>query len=682
MFGLESRKETVMKSFTRAVCLIAMAWRMCAGPPAVLDRQLFFGDPEISGARLSPDGQQLAFLKPFRGVRNIWIKKTNEDFATAKPLTAESVRPIGNFLWTHDGKWVIFVQDNMGDENYQVYAVRPTGPPLPPFGIPSRRVLTDLAGVHVALYVVSRSDPDVVYIGINDRDRSWHDLYRLRISTGQRTLIRKNLERVQNWIFDNKDRLRLAIRSAEDGRNEVLRVDGARLTEAYSCDLLEVCEPLHFEKGDQRVYLETNKGPEDLSRLVLIDVRTRRETLVEVDPEHRVDFGWAMFSEVTNELLSTNYRDDRLRVYWKDSTYRSDYEWLVGKLPGMEIGFISHTDDDQMWLISARNDIEPGEIFLFQRHPRRLTFQYRLRERLARVALSQMSCIRYASSDGMTIPAYLTLPSGVAPKNLPLIVVPHGGPWGRDIWGYYSYAQFWANRGYVVLSPNFRGSTGYGKRFLDAGNREWGDKMQDDITWGVKYLIADGIVDSERVGIMGGSYGGYAALAGVAFTPDVYAAAVSISGPSNLTTLMESIPRYWEPLRKMFQIRMGDASTPEGKAQLQHQSPLYSAAKIKTPLMVVQGANDPRVNRAESDQIVMALCKRGFPVEYLVAPDEGHGFARPLNNMALMTAAEKFFALHIGGRFQADAPPEVAARLNEITVDLRTIGSLNPTKVQ
>ena len=284
-----------------------------------------------------------------------------------------------------------------------------------------------------------------------------------------------------------------------------------------------------------------------------------------------------------------------------------------------------------------------------------------------------MKAVRYPSSDGLQIPAFLTLPKNVAAKSLPLIVVPHGGPWARDDWGYDPYAQFLANRGYAVLQPNFRGSTGYGKKFIDGGNKQWGDKMQDDITWGVKYLVAEGIADPKRVAIMGGSYGGYATLAGLAFTPDVYTAGVSIVGPSNLITLLNSIPPYWEAGRKLFHERMGDPATPDGKAQLERQSPLNSAAKIKSSLLVVQGANDPRVKKAESDQIVIALRDRGFPVEYLVAPDEGHGFARPVNNMAMFAAAEKFLAKQLGGRYQEAMTPEVATRLKEITVDPKTV---------
>src|SRR5437773_146620 len=324
-------------------------------------------------------------------------------------------------------------------------------------------------------------------------------------------------------------------------------------------------------------------------------------------------------------------------------------------------------------MVIATSDREPGVRYLFDRNSKKLTLQYSIFDKLPRAALAPQKAIAYRSSDDLMIPAYLTLPVGVAPKNLPLVVFPHGGPWGRDFWGYSSVAQFLANRGYAVLQPNFRASTGYGKKFLNAGNNEWGQKMQDDITYGVRYLVSQGIVDPKRVGIMGGSYGGYATLAGLAFTPDVYAAGVSIVGPSNLITLLASIPPYWEAGRTIFYERMGDPSRSEGRAQLERQSPLNSANKIKSPLLVVQGANDPRVNRAESEQIVIALRDRGFPVEYILAPDEGHGFARPINNLVLYTSAEKFLAKHLGGRYQESMTPAITERMAVLTVDPRSV---------
>ena len=637
-----------------------------AQQPPLIDRELFFGDPEISGAQISPDGKYIAFLKPLNKTRNIWVKKTDAPFDSAKPITNDTKRPITQYFWSRDGKYVLYAQDKAGDENYNVYAVNPAD-------ASAARNLTDLKGVRAVPYEVPRSEPDIIYVGLNDRDKAWHDLYKVRISTGERTLLRRNTDRVTGWVFDLGDQLRLATRSADNGDTEILRVDDKGFTKIYSCDVLESCAAVRFHPDGKRFYLQTNKGAEDLTKLVLMDAATGKEELVERDPENRVDFDAAIFSEVSEQLIATVYQDEKQRIYWKDKTFEADYGFLRGKLPDAEINFGSHTRDEKLWLITAHADTEPGETLLFDRASKKLTPQYKIREKLPRQDLARMEAVHYESSDGLEIPAYLTLPKGVAPKNLPTLILPHGGPWGRDNWGYNTLAQFFANRGYAVLEPNFRASTGYGKKFLNAGNREWGDKMQDDITWGAKYLAAKGIADPKRTGIVGGSYGGYATLAGVAFTPDLYAAAVSIVGPSNLITLLDSIPPYWEAVRKTFYQRMGDPGTAEGKAQLERQSPLHSADKIKTPLMVVQGANDPRVNKAESDQIVIALRDRGFPVEYLVAPDEGHGFARPVNNLAMIAAAEKFFARYLGGRYQEDMTPEVAERLKEITVDPKTV---------
>jgi dipeptidyl aminopeptidase/acylaminoacyl peptidase len=642
--------------------------------PPVIDRELFFGDPEISGAQISPDGKFIAFIKPFKGTRNVWVKRTAEPFDSAKPITADKSRPVTQYFWSRDGKYVLFAQDKAGDENYLVYAVNPAENPAAGQDVPNALNLTDAKGVRAFIYAVPRSEPDAIYVGLNDRDRAWHDLYKVKISTGERTLVRKNTERIVGWVFDLKDQLRLATRVADNGDTEVLRVDDKGFTKVYSCNVFESCGPVRYHKDGQRVYFQTNKGANlDLTRLELFNPVTGKEELVESDPLNRVDFGDASFSEVSDELVSTSYDDERERIYWKDKSFEADYKLLKKQMPGKEIGFGSSTKDERLWLIVANSDTEPGERYLFDRQTKKLTLQYRIREKLNRAYLAPMTAVRYKSSDGLEIPAYLTLPKGMPAKNLPAIVLPHGGPWGRDSWGYNGFAQFLANRGYAVLQPNFRASTGYGKKFLDAGNKQWGEKMQDDVTWGAKYLIAQGIADPKRIGIMGGSYGGYATLAGVTFTPDLYAAAVDIVGPSNLITLLETIPPYWEAGRQLFYQRMGDPTTPEGQAQLLRQSPLTSADKIKTPLLVVQGANDPRVNKREADQIVIALRDRGFPVEYLMAPDEGHGFARPVNNMAMFATTEKFLAKYLGGRYQESATPEVAQRLKEITVDVKTV---------
>ncbi|WP_138989326.1 S9 family peptidase [Larkinella sp. C7] len=649
-----------------------LATAAIAQVPALIDRQLIFGDPDIIGAQLSPDGAYMSFIKPYKGTRNIWVKKRDDPFTAAKPVTADTTRPIANYFWSRDGKYVLYVQDKGGNENFNIYAVSPAEG-LKASTVPAARNLTDVNGVRAAIYRVPKTDPNTLYIGLNDRDKAWHDLYKLNLTTGEKTLVRKNTDRVTGWIFDWDDKLRLATSTAADGSSDILRVDEAGMTKIYSTTIYETSYPIGFHKDNQRVYLVTNKDKSDLQKLILLNPVSLKEQSVESDPMKKVDFGSILISEVTREPIFTTYTDDRLRRYWKDKLFEKDFQFILRELPGVDVLFGSATDDEQYWLLSATSDTDPGATFLFDRKTKELTFQYRPRPKLPINDLARMEVIRYKSSDGMEIPAFLTLPKGRDHKNLPVVIVPHGGPWARDAWGYNAYHQFLANRGYAVLSMNFRSSTGYGKQFLNAGNKQWGEKMQDDITWGVKYLIDQGIADPKRVGIMGGSYGGYATLAGLAFTPDVYAAGVAIVAPSNIITLLNSIPPYWESVRKTFYERMGDPNTPEGKAQLMKQSPLFSADKIKSPLLVVQGANDPRVNKAESDQIVVALRDRGFPVEYLCAPDEGHGFARPVNNMAMLALAEKFLAKHLGGRFQESMPENVANRLKEITVDVKTV---------
>ena len=673
------------KLFKSLLCLVLLATALGAkdndkktpaagGLPPVIDRELIFGNPEIAAAELSPDGKYVAFLKPWKDTRNVYVKGVDEPFSAARLLTTETKRPVAGFLWTWDGKYVLYVKDNAGDENFNVYAVDPAAKPAAGADAPASRDLTGLKGVRVVLYDVPKADPDIVYIGLNDRDKAWHDLYKLKISTGEKTLVRKNTDRITGWNFDLKANLRLASRSAENGDTEILRVDPDKFTKIYSCNVFESCGAIRFHKDGKHVYFETNKGAGiDLASLMLLDPETGKTELVESDPLKRVDFGGARFSEATDELALTIYMDEHRRRYYRDKGFEADLKWLEGKFPGKEVNIASDTRDEQTWLINANSDTEPGETYLFNRKTRKLALQYKIREKLPRESLASMKPVKYKSSDGLEIPAYLSLPKGVPAKNLPALLIPHGGPWARDLWGYNGLAQFFANRGYAVLMPNFRGSTGYGKKFLDAGNKEWGKKMQDDVTWGAKYLVAEGIADPKKIGILGGSYGGYATLAGVTFTPDLYAAAVDIVGPSNLITLLESIPPYWEPIRKVFYERMGDPNTPEGKALLTERSPLTYANKITTPLLVVQGANDPRVNKREADQIVIALRDRGYPVEYLLAPDEGHGFARPVNNMALYMSAEKFLAKHLGGRYQEGGTPEVVARLQEITVDPKTV---------
>jgi len=681
-----------MNLLTRCALVLALAFPLVLTAPAaqaqlppLIDREVFFGDPEISGAQLSPDGQYLTFRKPYDvgddEVMNVWVKGIEEPFDAARPLTADD-RPVPGYFWSEDSRYLLYVQDKGGDENYHVYAVNPAAEAEPATGVPPARDLTPIDGVRARIYATPENTPNQIIVGLNDRDPAWHDVYRLNLETGELDLLIENTERIAGWQTDLNGNVRLALRTTNDGSTEILQV-ADDLTIApdpvYTCTVMESCGPVRYHKDGRRVYMITNKGDRDITELILFDPATGEEELVERDPEGQVDFGGALFSNVTDELMLTFYTGDRTRIYPKNDEIAADLDFLRANLPDGELGLRSLTNDDRMMIVSVGRDVDPGTVYQFNRETDELEMLYESRPEVPREHMATMQAIRYTARDGLEIPAYLTLPQGVEPTNLPVVINPHGGPWARDTYGYDSMAQFLANRGYAVLQPNFRGSTGYGKAFLNAGNKEWGTgAMQHDITDGVQYLIDEGIADPERIGIMGGSYGGYATLAGVTFTPDLYAAAVSIVGPSNLITLLESIPPYWEAGRVIFHTRMGDPNTEEGRAQLEAQSPLNFADRIETPLLVVQGANDPRVKQRESDQIVVALRDRDYPVEYLVAPDEGHGFRGEENRMAMIVSIEDFLAEHLGGRAQEGAQPEIEAKLEAITVDPETVTVTDP----
>ena len=407
-----------------------------------------------------------------------------------------------------------------------------------------------------------------------------------------------------------------------------------------------------------------------------MDLDTQKITKIESDPKNRVDFGSLLVSDLTREIIYTSYTDDKTIYKWKDKTQEKNYKYLQSKFPGREINFQSITKDEKKFLITTSGDKYVPEVYFFNSETKELLLQYVPRPALKKVEeyLAAMKPIRYKSSDGLEISGYLTLPVGKSSANLPTVILVHGGPKGpRDNWGYNSTAQFLANRGYAVLQPNFRASGGYGKKFLNAGDLQWGKLMQDDITWGVKHLIAEGIANKDKVAIMGGSYGGYATLAGLAFTPDLYACGVDIVGPSNLFTLLESVPAYWESARASLYGMVGDPNTEEGKKRMYEASPLFSADKIVKPLLIIQGANDPRVKKAEADQIIVALREKGKQVSYLLADDEGHGFRKPVNNMAMYAETEKFLASILGGNYQTEMPENVAKRLKEITVDINMV---------
>ncbi len=665
----------------RHAALVAIAVLVAALPavadelPPLIDRDVFFGDPKVAGAQISPDGRWISFRAPHHDVMNIWVKRTNEPFEAARPLTADRDRPIRGYFWTEDSRFILYVQDKAGNEDFHVYAVDPAAP-AGEADVPESRDLTPIDGVRAYIYAVPENTPGQIIVGLNDRDPAMHDVYRLSIDTGERELLITNEANVGQWVTDLQGNVRLAWRQTPDGGSEILRVEDGRLGEViYTCNFEESCFPVRFHKDGRQAYLMSNKGEDvDLIRLILIDADDGSTQLVEVDPEGEVDFGSPIFSDETEELVGTTYVGDRQRIYPRTPRLEKDLSFLKRTLPDGELSISAQTEDERLWIVSVSRDVNPGQVFVYDRNRATVEKLYDARPELPTEHLAPMRPLRYPARDGTEIPAYLVTPKGADPSNLPTVILPHGGPWARDTWGYDSFAQFLANRGYAVLMPNFRGSTGYGKAFLNAGNEEWGTGvMQHDLTDAVGYLVEKGIADPQRVAIMGGSYGGYATLAGVTYTPELYAAGVSIVGPSNIITLLDSIPAYWGPIRKIFHIRVGDPADPADRTRLEEQSPFYHADRIKTPLLVIQGANDPRVKKAESDQIVVALRDLQRDIEYLVAPDEGHGFAGEENRLAMFAVIEEFLAKHLGGRYQPGAPTEVAERIEALRVNVATV---------
>ncbi len=640
----------------------------------LIDREIFFGNAEISSGDLSPDGSHVAFLKEYEGIMNIWVKSFDADFDDAVLLT-KSKSPILGFFWTRDSKYILYVNDNDGDENMNIFKVNPKE--ATKNKIPASKNLTALDEVTAQIYMVSRKDPNIMMIGLNDRDKAWHDLYKLEIAEAKLTKVFENTDRITGWTFDWDEKARFASRTDENGFSQILRVDeDGTFHKIYETNLKESAYVAGWNEDNSLCYLVSNKGDVNLTGLYMMDPNTGETTLVETDPAGKVDFGGLFLDHNTRKIISTSYTENKTRRYWRDKKFQADFEYLESKFPDREIGITSMTKDYNQWLVALSGDKYATEVYYFDRKTKDLIYQYTPKPKLKEVEqyLASMQAISYPSSDGLMIPGYLSLPRGNAEKNLPLVVLVHGGPKGpRDHWGYHPYVQFLTNRGYAVLQPNFRASGGYGKAFLNAGDKQWGKLMQDDITWGVKHLISKGIADPDRVAIMGGSYGGYATLAGMAFTPDVYACGVDIVGPSNLFTLLESIPPYWEAGRKWLYEMVGDPDTEEGARLLREASPLFAADQIKKPLMIIQGANDPRVKKAESDQIVIALRDKNQPVSYLLAHDEGHGFRKPLNRKAMMAEIEKFLAQHIHGRYQEDIPQDVLETLKKLQVDISTV---------
>ncbi|NBS23273.1 MAG: S9 family peptidase [Altererythrobacter sp.] len=613
----------------------------------LIPRGDLFGNPTRAAGKISPDGQWLSWLAPKDGVLNIWMAPAdNPD--QAKAMTDATDRPIRQYFWSPDSQSLLYIQDKGGDENFLLYGVN--------IASGEETTLTPFENTRVDIVGGSESIRDKILVGLNNRDPQFHDVHLLDLNSGELTLVLEN-NGYAGFMADDTLTVRMALCQNEAGGTDYFRVvDNSVESDPFSSTAMEdslTTNPAGYTNDGSILYWLDSRG-RNTAALYAEDVATGKRTLIAEDD--KADIGGTIRDRESGKVqaYSVNY----LKTEWTalDADIGSSLDWLGTQLEG-EYGISSRTDDDQTWIVWNDPLTAPTATYIYDRRAQTLTPFYVTRPELEGAPLQPMYPVEIASRDGLTLPSYLTLSAGVAmdddgnpSASSPMVLLVHGGPWARDDYGFNSIHQMLANRGYAVLSVNFRGSTGFGKDFLNAANKQWGLAMHDDLIDATNWAIAQGITGKDQVAIMGGSYGGYATLAGLAFTPETFACGVDIVGPSNLETLLDTIPPYWAPLVKIFHERMGNPDSEEGLALLKAASPLYKADQITKPLLIAQGANDPRVKQAESDQIVGAMKDAGIPVTYVLYPDEGHGFAKPTNNIAFFAIAENFLAECLGGR--------------------------------
>ncbi|MEL7728958.1 S9 family peptidase [Citromicrobium bathyomarinum] len=624
---------------------------MTANTPAasapMIPREALFGNPTKAGGQISPDGKWISWLAPSNGVLNVWMAPA-DDLDDAKVMTKASDRPIRQYFWAPDSQSLLYIQDKGGDENFLLYGVNvETG---------VETTLTDFENTRVQLVGGSDRIKDKILVGLNNRDPQYHDVHMLDLNTGELTMLIEN-ESYAGFVADDNLDVRLALRPNAEGGMDFFRVSGNEVEEEpFGRTELEdslTTSPAGFTTDGKTLYWLDSRG-RNTAALIAMDVETGEKRVIAQD--ERADIGGSISDQETGEIeaYSVNY----LKNEWTalDPEIGEALKFLEANLEG-EFGISSRTEDDTKWIVGNDPVVAPAKSYLFDREAGTLTQLYVTRPELEGAPLQPMHALELKSRDGLTLPSYLTLPPGSDSDGdgkpdaaVPMVLLVHGGPWARDGYGYNGYHQWLANRGYAVLSVNYRGSTGFGKDFINASNLQWSKTMHDDLIDATRWAIDEGIAIEDKVAIMGGSYGGYATLVGLTYTPDTFACGVDIVGPSNLETLLSTIPPYWAPIISQFHERMGNPETPEGKQLLIDASPLYKADEIIRPLLIGQGANDPRVNQAESDQIVAAMKEKGIPVTYVLYPDEGHGFAKPANNIAFNAVTENFLATCLGGR--------------------------------
>lgn len=608
----------------------------------LIPRKVLFGNPERTHVHLSPDGSKIAFLAPFEGVLNIWVAPS-ENPNEAKPITFDKNRGILMFYWAYTNEHIIYIQDRNGDENFHIYVV----------SLSDLKVvdLTPFEGIQAHIYKLSYKFPENIIIGINNRDPRFHDVYVLNIRTGKLDTLIENDYGFLGMFVNDDFKSFVSLRFLEDGGYELIRFTNSNkwetITRVGSEDSLST-RPLSFDGTGRYLYMVDSRN-RNTSALVSLDIITGETTTIfETD---KADVDDILIHPINKRVQAVSYTYERKHWHILDRDIYEDFERLKSVVDG-EIEIVGQTLDNELWLVEYHRDDGPVEYYLYSRKEKKSVYLFPHREDLKNWPLAKMRPVFIKARDGLTLVSYLTLPVWSPEEPLPMILLVHGGPWYRDFWGYNPTHQWLANRGYAVLSVNFRGSTGFGKDFINAGNMEWGGKMHDDLIDAVDWAVREGIADPNRIGIMGGSYGGYATLVGMTFTPEKFACGVSIVGPSNLITWMENIPEYWKPIESILIQRVGDHRTEEGRRFLLSRSPINYVDRIKRPLLIAHGANDPRVKKSESDQIVNAMREKGIPYVYALFPDEGHGFVRAENRLAFYAVAEIFLSKNLGGRFE------------------------------
>ena len=619
----------------------------------LIPRHVLFGNPERANVKLSPDGKHLSWIAPVGGVMNLHVAPIDK-LDQAKVLTKETKRPLRAYAWSFTGKHLVYRQDVGGDENFHVWRVSLDGEVTDLTPYPGARA--DIAGL-------SEKKPGSILVSVNNRDPKVMDLHEIDLATGKSTLLEQNDRGFASYTTDDKLAVRFASKKEADGSTTVFAKDKAGWTEFMKIPFEDDSTQLVGVVGNT-IYALDSRG-RDTTALVTLDPKTKKAKVLAEDARADASDVISHPTKHTPQAVAFNY----LKEDWKvlDRAIATDLA-VLKKLEGGEITVASRTLDDKTWLVVSTTEQKPGRYYLYDNTKNKATFLFAVQPALESQPLVKMHPVEIKARDGLTLVSYLTLPAaadpegdGTANQPVPMVLLVHGGPWGRDAWGYNPYHQLLANRGYAVLSVNFRASTGFGKKFLNAGNQQWGKAMHTDLLDAVNWAVEQKVTPKDKVCIMGGSYGGYATLAGLAMTPDVFACGVDIVGPSNLMTLLASIPPYWAPILSMFHERMGNPNTPEGKQVLVEASPLTHAQHIRRPLLIAQGANDPRVKQAESEQIVAAMKKHKLPVTYALFPDEGHGFARPENNIAFVAITEAFLSAHLGGVYQPVSAEELSA---------------------